>query len=112
VHSRPSPRGHPRSHQRVDAYHRALDECARVAREEFGVATRALHDAEGIGVRLKKAVGSVARRAPADGAAVEDARARLQELELKLEATLATALRATGAALRAKEAVLMRALRT
>lgn len=106
--SRPSPRGHPRSHQRGDAYRRALDECARVAREEFGVATEALHDAEEIGLRLKSAVGSVARRAPADGAAVEDARARLQELELKLETTLASSLRATGAALRAKEAALNR----
>jgi small GTP-binding protein len=72
------------------------------------VATEALHDAEEIGLRLKSAVGSVARRAPADGAAVEDARARLQELELKLETTLASSLRATGAALRAKEAALNR----
>ncbi len=72
------------------------------------MASGALHDAEEIGLRLKTAVGSVARRAPADGAAVEDARARLQELELKLETTLASSLRATGAALRAKEAALNR----
>ncbi len=91
-----------------DAYSRALDECARVAREEFSVASGALHDAEEIGLRLKAAVGVVARRAPADGAAVEDARARLQELELKLETTLAGSLRATGAALHAKEAALNR----
>ena len=72
------------------------------------MASGALHDAEEIGLRLKTAVGSVARRAPADGAAVEDARARLQELELKLETTLASSLRATGAALHAKEAALNR----
>jgi len=94
--------------QSGDAYSRALDECARVAQEEFSVASGALHDAEEIGLRLKTAVGSVARRAPADGAAVEDARARLQELELNLEATLASSLRATGAALHAKEAALNR----
>jgi small GTP-binding protein len=108
VDSRPSPRGHPGSHQRGDAYHRALDECAHVAREEFSVATAALHDAEELGLRLKAAVGSVARRAPADGAALEDARARLQELELKLETTLASSLRATQAALHAKKAALNR----
>lgn len=72
------------------------------------MASGALHHAEEIGLRLKTAVGSVARRAPADGAAVEDARARLQELELKLETTLASSLRATGAALHAKEAALNR----
>ncbi|MFO0562437.1 MAG: GTPase [Polyangiales bacterium] len=72
------------------------------------MATAALHDAEEIGLRLKTAVGAVARRAPTDGAAVEDARARLQELEFKLATALANSLRATGAALRTKEAVLNR----
>jgi hypothetical protein len=66
------------------------------------VASRALQDAEEIGLRLKTAVGSVARRAPADGAAVEDTRGHLQELELKLETPLADSLRATGAALHAR----------
>jgi small GTP-binding protein len=101
-------RGPHRSRQRGDAYQRALDECASVAREEFHVATGALYGAEQIGLRLKTAVGAVARRAPADGTAVEDARARLQELETKLETTLANSLRATGAALHAKESVLNR----
>lgn len=91
-----------------DAYHLALDECARVAQEEFSVATRALDDAEQIGLRLKAAVGSVAHRAPADGAAIEDARARLQELVTKLETTLANSLRAAGAALHAKQGALNR----
>ena len=97
-----------RSRSRSEGYHRALDECARVAREEFGVANQAFHDAEEIGKRLKIAVGSVARRAPADGAAVEDARARLQELETKLETTLANSLRTAGAALHAKQGALHR----
>jgi transcription antitermination factor NusA-like protein len=43
--SRSDPRGHPRNHQRDDAYRRALDECTRVAREEFSVASRALQTA-------------------------------------------------------------------
>jgi len=72
------------------------------------VAIGALRDAEEIRRRLKTAVRSVVRRAPADGAAIEDARARLQELELKLETTLASSLRATRATLHAKETVLNR----
>ncbi|MCH4027277.1 MAG: 50S ribosome-binding GTPase [Acetobacter fabarum] len=91
-----------------DAYHRALRQCAHVAREEFEVAARALHDAEQIGQKLKAAVAAVARRVPTDGAAVEDARARLQELDAKLETTLADSLRATNAALNAKQNVLSR----
>ncbi|MHB1701395.1 MAG: GTPase [Acidobacteriaceae bacterium] len=94
--------------QRGDAYQRALHECAQVAHEEFRVSAGAFKEAEQIGMRLKTAVASVARRAPADGAAVEDARARLQELEAKLEMTLQTSLRATEVALRAKEAALNR----
>ncbi len=93
---------------RGDAYQRALRECAQVAHEEFRVSAEAFTEAEQIGLRLKEAVGSVARRAPADGAAVEDARARLQELESKLETTLGNSLRATGVALQAKEAALSR----
>lgn len=106
--SRRSPRGHHGGRQRGDAYELALEECARVAREEFRIANAALRDAEEIGRGLKAAVGAVARRAPADGAAVEDARARLQELEAKLEATLSTSLRTTEVALQAKEAALNR----
>ena len=79
-----------------------------VAREEFGVANQAFHDAEEIGTRLKSAVRSVARRAPADGAAVEDARARLQELETKLEKTLSNSLRKASLALHAKHDALNR----
>lgn len=97
-----------RNRSRIGAYHCALDECARVAREEFSVAKQALHDAEEIGAGLKNDVKSVARRAPADGAAVEDARARLQELESKLETTLANSLRATGTALHSKQNALNR----
>ncbi len=94
--------------RRSDGYILALDKCARVAREEFRFATGALHDAKAIGLRLKAEVGSVARRAPADGAAVEDARARLQELEANLEATLAMSMRTTESALKGKERVLNR----
>ncbi|MPM05617.1 GTPase Der [bioreactor metagenome] len=111
----PNPRDDPanrsgpsRSMGRSEGYHRALDECARVAREEFGVANQAFHDAEEIGTRLKIAVRSVARRAPADGTAVEDARARLQELETKLEKTLSNSLRKAGLALHAKQGALNR----
>jgi hypothetical protein len=108
VDDRASPRGHQQSRSRGDAYYRALDECARVAREEFGIAKRALEDAEQIALRMKTAVGAVARRAPADGAAVEDARVRLQELEAKLDTTLSSSLRATSAALQAKQGSLNR----
>jgi hypothetical protein len=85
-----------------------LDECARVAREEFAVARSALGEAEQLGLSLKAAVAAVARRAPADGAAIEDARARLQELESKLDATLSNSLRATSAGLEAKQGALNR----
>jgi small GTP-binding protein len=93
---------------RADAYHRALDECARVAREEFSVATEAFNDAEQVGSRLKTAVGAIARRAPADGAAVDNARTCLRDLETRLETTLTSSLRAAGAALHAQEATLSR----
>lgn len=95
-------------HQRSSAYQRALDECTRVAREEFQAALEALRDAQQLGARLKAAVGSVARAAPADGAAVEDARERLRGLEAKLQATLETSLQATETALAAKKAALDR----
>lgn len=93
---------------RADAYHLALDECAHVAREEFSVAKLAISNAEEIGRRLKTEVAAVACRAPADGAAVEDARMRLQELEEKLEATLSNSLQLASAGLHAKHAVLNR----
>ncbi len=97
-----------RSKSRSDDYHSALDECARVAKEEFHAATAAFDHAMQIGLQLKAAVESVARRAPADGAAVEDARARLQELETKLEMTLSNSLRKAGLALHAKQGALDR----
>lgn len=105
---RATPRGHHRARNRGDAYHRALDECARVAREEFAIAKSAFDEAEQLGLHLKAAVGKVARRASADGAAVEDARARLQELEAKLDAILSNSLRATKAGLQAKQGALDR----
>ena len=95
-------------HHRSSAYRHALNECTRVAREEFQVALGALREAEQVGARLKAAVGSVARAAPADGAAVEDARERLRGLEAKLQASLETSLQATEAALSAKRAALDR----
>lgn len=91
-----------------DPYRRALDACARVAREEFAVATAALDDAEQLGQRLASAVATISRAAPRDGSAVEDARARLQELEAKLDTTVSTSLAATKAALAAKHGVLDR----
>lgn len=94
--------------RRTDGYLLALEKCALVAREEFWVATGAIHDAKEIGRSLKAAVGAVARRSPTDGAAVEDARARLQELEANLEATLAMSMRTAESALRGKERVLNR----
>lgn len=96
------------SKRRGNTYREALDECARVAREEFSVAIRALQDAEKIGRRLKLAVGAAARKAPTDGAAVEDARAKLQELDARLETTLTNSLRKTSSALDAKQRVLNR----
>lgn len=95
-------------HQRGSEYERALDDCAKVARDEFRIAANALHEARRIGQWLNGVVGSVARQAPDDGPVVEDARARLQQLETKLETTLANSLEATQAALRAKEAALSR----
>lgn len=106
--SRHSTMGKHNRRQRSDAYQRALHKCAQVAHEEFRVAAGALNEAEQIGIDLKTAVALVARRAPADGAAVEDARARLEGLEAKLETILATSLRATEVALHAKEAALNR----
>ncbi len=94
--------------RRADAYHRALEECARVAREEFSVATEAFNDAEQVGLRLKTTVGAIARRAAADGAAVDNARTCLRDLETRLETTLTSSLRAAGAALHAQEATLSR----
>lgn len=96
------------SGSRSDAYHRALNECARVAQEEFGVSARALRDADEIGQKLRAAVAAVAQRTPTDGAAVEDARGRLRELEDKLQATLDGSLRTAQAALDAKQRVLGR----
>ena len=96
------------SKRRGNAYHDALDECARVASEEFGVAIRAIQGAEEIGGRLKLDVGAAAQRAPADGTAVEDARAKLQQIDARLGTTLATSLRKTSAALDAKQRVLNR----
>jgi hypothetical protein len=96
------------SKRRGNAYHDALDECARVASEEFGVAIGAIQDAEEIGRRLKLDVGAAAQRAPADGTAVEDARAKLQQIDARLGTTLATSLRKTSAALDAKQRVLNR----
>lgn len=95
-------------HQRSSAYRHALDECTRVAREEFQVALGALRDAQQLGARLKANVGSVARATPADGAAVENAKERLQGLEAKLQATLETSLQTTQDALAAKKAALDR----
>ncbi len=95
-------------HQRGSEYQRALENCALVAREEFGVAEDALRETKAIGLRLNEAVRSVARQTPADGAAIEDARARLQELEDVLGTKLTQSLRATEVALQAKEAALNR----
>jgi small GTP-binding protein len=95
-----------RGHHRSNSYYRALKECARVAREEFSVAETALDEAERLGERLKNAVAGAARRAPADGVAVEDARARLQELKAKLDTTLSNSLRTTRAGLQAKRSAL------
>jgi hypothetical protein len=105
---RASPRSPHRSSTQGDAYRRALDECARVASEEFSVVKNALDEAERVGTRLKTALANVARRAPADGAAVEDARARLQELEAKLDVTLSHSLGATRVDLQAKQRALNR----
>jgi len=78
---RPTSRNLIRSDQRDEAYRRALDACARVAREEFGVATEALREAEEILRHLIADVGSVARAAAGDGVAIADARARLREIK-------------------------------
>jgi hypothetical protein len=94
--------------KRNDAYHKALDRCGRVASEEYNVANQVLNNSEDIALRLKAAVSLVARSAPSDGAAIEDARARLKELEAKLETTLTDSLRTTRTALNAKRAVLNR----
>lgn len=89
-------------------YEDALDECARVARVELEVAEHALRDTEQIARQIMAELETVVRRAPTDGAAIENARARLQELKSTLERTLDNSLRATRAALHAKEAVLNR----
>lgn len=98
--------GQNQSSSRNGGYYRALGECARVAHEELIVANHAFHDAEEIAKRLKIAVESVARRTSVDGVAIEDARARLQELEKKLESTLANSLRTARSALQAKKRAL------
>jgi tRNA U34 5-carboxymethylaminomethyl modifying GTPase MnmE/TrmE len=95
-----------KANQRNKTYQKALIECSRIAREEFAVANTALDDANYIGSSLKAAIAAVARRVPADGAAVEDARARLQELEAKLDATLTSSLRTTRVGLQAKHGAL------
>src|SRR5258708_634032 len=93
---------------REHAHRRALDACSRVAREEFAIAKAALVNAEQIGFGLKSSVAAISRRAPHDGAAVEDARARLEELEAKFDATVTKSLSATRSALEAKHAALNR----
>jgi hypothetical protein len=49
---RASPRGHPGSSTPGDAYRRALDDCARVAREEFSVVENAFDEAERVGLHV------------------------------------------------------------
>lgn len=85
-----------------NAYHRASEACARVAREEFSVAEGALDAAERLGGNRMAAVEIIARCASADGAAIEDARTHLQELEAKLNETLSNSLMVTKVGLRAK----------
>ncbi|MCX5614098.1 GTPase [Bombella saccharophila] len=53
-------------------------------------------------------MAAIARRVPTDGAAIEDARTRLQELDAKLETTLVDSLCATRTALHTKKSVLNR----
>lgn len=96
------------SGERSEAYRRALAACSRVAREEFAIAKESLDDAAQLGRRLKAAVAEISGRSPGDGAAVEDARARLQEQEAKLDATVSTWLAATKGTLAAKQASLDR----
>jgi small GTP-binding protein len=91
---------------RGDPYAEALVHCAQVSREEFAYAAAALSLTERAAMKLRDDVRKVARHASGDGAAVEDARARLQELEAKLDATLTHSLHNTKSALDAKEAAL------
>lgn len=93
---------------REDVYLHALDQCSRVAREEILVASDALQHVHRIGVDLKSAVEAAARRAPRDGAAVENARLRLQELDVRLGKTLAASLASGEAALGRQRAALDR----
>lgn len=89
-------------------YLSALSKCASVAREEFGVAKRALADAEELAQNLKAEVSAASRLTINDGTAVADARARLQELEAKLENTITRSLRTATDALQTKHRTLNR----
>jgi hypothetical protein len=79
-----------------------------VAAEEFGVALKAVKDAEALGRRLQVSLSSIAERNARDGAAVEDARTRLRELEARLDSSVSTSLQSTRAALLLKKARLHR----
>lgn len=97
-----------KTNQTSSSYKKALKTCSKIAHEEYAIAKSALDDVEHIAQSLKAAVAEVARRAPSDGAAVEDARARLQEIEAKLDATLSNALASTRGVLQSKNAALNR----
>jgi len=97
-----------KTNQTSTSYKKALKTCSKIAHEEYAIAKSALDDVEHIAQLLKAAVAEVARRSPSDGAAVEDARARLQEIEAKLDATLSNALASTRLVLQAKHAALNR----
>jgi len=99
---------HPKATNQAEAYRRALETCSKVAEEEFLFATKALGDAEQLVLSLKAAVAAISHRAPHDRGVLEDARARLQEFESKLDATVSTSLAATNDALAAKHKSLNR----
>lgn len=87
-------------------YREALEACSQVARQEFAVAKQSLNDVEKLTENLRVAVAEVARRASADGAAVEDARTRLEELRTTLDMMLENFVRTTNEALLAKQGAL------
>lgn len=91
-----------------DAYRRALDECARVAREESVRAEAALEETERLWRWLKGAIDEIAGRGSSDSVVIQDPGTRLRELATTLDVGLSHALAAARASLKSKHGALDR----
>lgn len=102
--------GSPTSNRGGDSarYRNALRACSDVAREEFVVASESLRQAEKVSQQLRASVSSIARSQARDGAAIEDARGQLREVQTRLDSTIAGSLADTKRSLDEKREHLAR----